>query len=35
LLILSGGCVFLGVLLHAMNWRLLEMHSVLTRRRRL
>jgi len=31
--ILSGGCVFLGVLLHALNWRFIELHNVLTRRR--
>jgi len=32
LMILSAGCVFLGILLHAINWRLLELHNVLTRR---
>ena len=34
LLAFSMGCGFLGVLLHAMNWRLLELHNVLSRRRR-
>jgi glycosyltransferase involved in cell wall biosynthesis len=31
LIILSAGCISLGVLLHAINWRLLELHNVLTR----
>ena len=31
LMILSSGCVFLGILLHALNWRLRELHNVLTR----
>ena len=31
LMILAGGCVFLGVILHAVNWRFKELHSVLTR----
>jgi glycosyltransferase involved in cell wall biosynthesis len=31
--LLSAGCFFLGVLLHAMNWRFRELHNVLTRRR--
>ena len=31
LVVLSGGCVFLGVLLHAINWRFKELHNVLTR----
>jgi len=31
LIILAAGCVFLGILLHALNWRLLELHNVLTR----
>jgi glycosyltransferase involved in cell wall biosynthesis len=30
-IILSAGCISLGVLLHAINWRLLELHNVLTR----
>jgi len=33
LMILSGGCIFLGILLHALNWRFLELHNVMTRRR--
>jgi glycosyltransferase involved in cell wall biosynthesis len=33
LVILSAGCSFMGVLLHAFNWRLMEMHNVMTRRR--
>jgi glycosyltransferase involved in cell wall biosynthesis len=32
LVILSAGCFFLGILLHAINWRLREIHNVLTRR---
>jgi glycosyltransferase involved in cell wall biosynthesis len=31
LIILSAGCISLGILLHAINWRLLELHNVLTR----
>jgi len=31
LLILSASCAFLGILLHAINWRFLELHNVLTR----
>jgi glycosyltransferase involved in cell wall biosynthesis len=31
LMILSAGCCFLGILLHALNWRFLELHNVLTR----
>jgi glycosyltransferase involved in cell wall biosynthesis len=31
LIILSAGSVFLGILLHAINWRFLELHNVLTR----
>jgi len=31
LVLLSLGFVFLGLVLHAMNWRLLELHNVLTR----
>jgi glycosyltransferase involved in cell wall biosynthesis len=31
LMILSAGCAFLGILLHALNWRFLELHNVLTR----
>ena len=33
LMLLSAGNVFLGVLLHALNWRLRELHSILTRGR--
>lgn len=33
LIILSAGFIFLGVLLHALNWRFWELHNVLTRRR--
>jgi len=33
LVILSSGCVFLGILLHALNWRFRELHNVLTRKR--
>ncbi len=33
LMILSGGCVFLGVILHAVNWRFKELHNVLCRGR--
>ena len=32
LMILSGGFVFLGILLHSLNWRFKELHNVLTRR---
>jgi hypothetical protein len=32
LIIMSGSCIFLGILLHALNWRFLELHNVLTRR---
>lgn len=32
LIILSGSCIFLGILLHSLNWRFLELHNVLTRR---
>lgn len=35
LVILSGGCVFLGILLHALNWRFWELNNVLTRRKSL
>ena len=31
-MVISAGFVFLGIILHAVNWRLLEMHNVLTRR---
>ncbi|MCE5278163.1 MAG: glycosyltransferase [Planctomycetaceae bacterium] len=34
LMILSAGSVFLGILLHAINWRLREMHNVMVRGRR-
>ncbi len=33
LILLSGGFVFLGIMLHSMNWRLRELHNVLTRSR--
>ena len=32
LVILSASCIFLGILLHAINWRFRELHNVLTRR---
>ncbi len=32
LMILSAGSVFLGLILHAINWRLLELHNVLVRK---
>jgi len=32
LVLLSAGSVFLGILLHAINWRFLELHNVLTRK---
>ena len=31
LMILASGCVFVGILLHALNWRLRELHNVFTR----
>jgi glycosyltransferase involved in cell wall biosynthesis len=31
LVILAAGCIFLGILLHALNWRFMELHNVLTR----
>lgn len=33
LIILSAGSLFLGILLHSLNWRLRELHNVLTRKR--
>jgi glycosyltransferase involved in cell wall biosynthesis len=33
LVLLSAGCAFMGVLLHAFNWRLLEIHNLLARAR--
>lgn len=33
LMILSAGSLFLGVVLHAVNWRFIELHNILTRRR--
>jgi len=33
LVILSAGFAFLGILLHVLNWRLLELHNVLTRKK--
>ena len=32
LMLLSAGSVFLGIILHAMNWRFKELHNVLTQR---
>ena len=32
LIILSFGSIFLGILLHALNWRFRELHNILTRR---
>jgi glycosyltransferase involved in cell wall biosynthesis len=32
LIILSGSFIFLGILLHAINWRFRELHNVLTRK---
>ena len=32
LMIVSGGFVFLGILLHALNWMFMALHNVLTRR---
>jgi hypothetical protein len=32
MVVLSGMWVFLGILLHALNWRFKELHSVITRR---
>ncbi len=34
LMLLAAGSVFLGLILHAMNWRFKELHNVLTRPRR-
>ncbi|MFA6133408.1 MAG: glycosyltransferase [Phycisphaerae bacterium] len=34
LVLLAAGCIFLGVLLHAINWRFKELHNVMTRSRR-
>jgi glycosyltransferase involved in cell wall biosynthesis len=31
LMMLAAGCLFVGVVLHAVNWRLMELHSVITR----
>lgn len=33
LVILSAGCMLLGILLHAINWRFRELHNVLTRKK--
>ena len=33
LVLMGGGFAFLGILLHSMNWRLRELHNVLTRNR--
>lgn len=35
LVILSAGFTFLGILLHVLNWRLLELHNVLTRKKQI
>ena len=32
LMILSAGSVFAGILLHSLNWRLLEVHNVMSGR---
>ena len=34
LMLLSAGCMFLGLILHAMNWRFKELHNVLVRNKR-
>jgi len=34
LMILSAGCIFLGLILHSMNWRFKELHNVMVRNRR-
>jgi len=34
LMLLSAGSIFLGVLLHAVNWRFKELHNVLVRRKK-
>ena len=34
LMILSAGAAFLGIILHAMNWRFKELHNVLVRDKR-
>jgi len=34
LMLLSAGCAFLGMLLHAMNWRFKELHDVMVRGKR-
>jgi hypothetical protein len=31
LMILAAGSLFVGVILHAVNWRLMELHSVIAR----
>jgi hypothetical protein len=33
LVLVSGGCIFLGILLHGINWRIKELHNVLVRER--
>ena len=33
LVLLAAVCIFLGILLHALNWRFIELHNVLTRRK--
>lgn len=34
LMLLGSGSVFVGITLHALNWRFLEVHDVLSRRQR-
>ena len=34
LILLGSGCIFLGILLHSLNWKFLELHNVLTRKRK-
>jgi len=34
LMLLSAGCAFLGLILHAMNWRFKELHDVMVRGKR-
>ena len=34
LMLLSAGCLFIGIILHAMNWRFKELHNVMVRGRR-
>ncbi len=34
LMLMSAGCFFLGLILHAMNWRFKELHNVMIRRKK-